>query len=251
MTIAEQLKTFAENTLFAYNTSDLISKGIVLALVLLSIYAWTIMGEKAICLVRVRGSSRKFMDQFEPADSLLELSLREQDFSGPLAEAYYAALDELMNMLGVDASQVDLYCRRRLLPRALSDHETEKIRAVIERVLTRQNLVIEERLGALGTIVTLAPFLGLLGTVWGVMLAFVGMAKQGRPDLAVLAPGICGALLTTVIGLVVAIPSVVGLNAILNTVKSTNVEMDNFIEEFVGKLRLQRIGSATATETRP
>ena len=77
------------------------------------------------------------------------------------------------------------------------------------------------------------------------MLAFVGMAQQGRPDLSILAPGICGALLTTVVGLVVAIPSVVGLNAILNAVKRTNVEMDNFVDDFVAKMRLQKTGSAT------
>ncbi len=250
MTISEQLQSFANSTLYAYNTSDLISKGIVLLLVLLSVYAWTIMGEKAVSLGRVRTACRKFMDSFVSADSLLELSLRERDFDGPLAEAYFAALDEIMNILVVDGSQVDLYCRRHLLPRGLSDHEIQKVQAVIERVLTRQNLLIEERLGTLGTIVTLAPFLGLLGTVWGVMLAFVGMAQQGRPDLAILAPGICGALLTTVVGLVVAIPSVVGLNAILNAVKRTNVEMDNFVDDFVAKLRLQKTGSATSAQDR-
>jgi biopolymer transport protein TolQ len=245
MSLTQQLQSFANSTLYAYNTSDLISKGIVLLLLLLSVYAWSIMGEKAVSLGRVRTACRTFMDPFIVADSLLELSLRERDFEGPLAEAYFAALDEIMNILAVDATQVDLYCRRRLLPRPLSDHEIQKVQAVIERVLTKQNLLIEERLGTLGTIVTLAPFLGLLGTVWGVMLAFVGMAQQGRPDLAILAPGICGALLTTVVGLVVAIPSVVGLNAILNAVKRTNIEMDNFTDDFVAKIRLQKTDSAT------
>ncbi len=248
MTITEQLRSFAQSTLYAYGTSDLISKGIVLLLILLSVYAWTIMAEKAVSLARVRSSCRRFLDQFEPADSLLELSLRERELTGPLAEAYFAALDEIMNVLGVDASQVDLYCRRRVLPRLLSDSEITKVRAVIERVLTRQNLLIEERLGALGTIVTLAPFLGLLGTVWGVMMAFVSMAQQGRPDLAVLAPGVCGALLTTVVGLVVAIPSVVGLNAILNAIKQTNADMDNFIDDFVAKMRLEKTGSVSSAQ---
>jgi len=248
MTLNEQVQSFARDTLYAYSTSDLISQGIVLLLVLMSVYAWTIMVEKAVSLVRVRRSCRRFLDQFEPAESLLELSLREREFAGPLAEAYFAALDEIMNALGVDASQVDLYCRRRVLPRLLSENEIGKVRAVIERVLTRQNMLIEERLGALSTIITLAPFLGLLGTVWGVMLAFVGMARMGRPDLSVLAPGVCGALLTTVVGLVVAIPSVVGLNTLLNAVKQTNVEMDNFIDDFVAKMRLEKTGSVSSAQ---
>jgi len=246
MTIRQQVQSFADSTLYAYSTSDMVSQGIVLLLILLSAYAWTIMAEKAVSLARVRSSCRKFLDEFEPADSVLELALRERDFGGPLAEAYYAALSEIMNVLGVTAQEVDLYCRQLLLPRLLSDSEVEKVKSVVERVLSRQNLLIEERLGALGTIVTLAPFLGLLGTVWGLMIAFVGMAQQGRADLVSLAPGVCGALLTTVVGLVVAIPSVVGLNAILNTVKRANVEMDNFIEDFVAKLRLHKTGSLAA-----
>jgi biopolymer transport protein ExbB/TolQ len=247
MTIRQQVHSFTDTALYAFSASDLVSQGIVLLLLLLSTYAWTIMAEKVISLARVRSSCRKFLDEFEPADSVLELALRERDFGGPLAEAYYAALNEIMNMLGVMPHEVDLYCRRLLLPRLLSDGEVEKVKSVIERVLARQNLQIEERLGALGTIVTLAPFLGLLGTVWGVMIAFVGMAQQGRADLATLAPGVSGALLTTVVGLVVAIPSVVGLNGILNSVKRTNVEMDNFIEDFVAKMRLQKTGNLGAS----
>lgn len=243
LSLADQLQNFGTNTWYAFNTSDLVSKTIVLVLFCLSMYAWTTMVEKAFSLASVRRSSRRFLEQFEPAESLLELSLRERDLGGPLAEAYFAALDEIMNILEVDASQVDLYCRRRLLPRLLTENEIGKVRAVIERVLTRQNQLIEDRLGMLSTIVTLAPFLGLLGTVWGVMMAFVAMAQEGRPDLAVLAPGVSGALLTTVVGLLVAIPSVAGLNGILGSVKQINVDMDNFIDDFVTKMRLEKTGA--------
>ncbi|NLF19381.1 MAG: MotA/TolQ/ExbB proton channel family protein [Lentisphaerae bacterium] len=243
MTVAQQFQAFIKNTWYAYDTSDLVSKAIVLALCVLSMYAWSTMIEKGFSLGRVRRSCRRFLEHFESAESVLELSLRESDFGGPLAEAYFVGLMEVMNILEVDASQVDLYCRRRLLPRLLTENEIVKVRAVIERSLTRQNQLIEERLGMLGTIVTLAPFLGLLGTVWGVMMAFVGMAQQGRPDLSVLAPGVSGALLTTVVGLVVAIPSVVGLNGILSWVKQTNVDMDNFVDDFVAKIRLEKTGA--------
>lgn len=245
MSITQQLQSFASSALYAYGTSDLISKGIVLLLLLLSVYAWTIIGEKAVTLGRVRRACRTFMDPFVSADSLLELSLREQDFEGPLAEAYYAALDETMTILGVDAADVDLYCRRRLLPRLLADHEIRKVQAVIERVLTRQTLLIEERLEALSTIATIAPLLGLLGTAWGFTLAFVSVAQPGRLDLAALAPGVCGALLAALVGLLVAIPAVVGRNAIRNAVQRTRLEMANFTDDFVAKMKLQKTGSAT------
>jgi biopolymer transport protein TolQ len=249
MRITQPVQSFASSIVYAYNASDLISKGIVLLLLLLSVYAWTIIAEKSVALGRVRNACRTFMDEFVVADSLLELALREREFAGPLAEAYFAALDEIMNVLGVEASQVDLYCRHRLLPRPLSDHEIQKVKAVVERVLTKQNLLIEERLDMLDTIVTLAPFLGLLGTVWGAMLAFVGMAQQGRSDLVVLAPGLCGALLATVVGLLVAIPAIVGLDAIRNAVKRTHAEMGNFVDDFVAKMRLQKAGNPTGAES--
>ena len=236
--------SFGSNILYAWQQSDVCAKGIVLLLLLLSIYAWTIMFEKGWSLCRVRWGCSRFLAEFEPADSVLTLSLRERNFNGPIAEAYFAAVDEVMDILRVPPALVDRYCRSCTLPRALSSTEVDKVRSTVERTLAAQNLIIEERLGMLGTIVTISPFLGLLGTVWGVMLAFIGMAQKGRPDISAIAPGVSGALLTTVVGLVVAIPSVMGLNLILNAVKRTNVEMDNFVEDFVAKLRLQVVAPA-------
>lgn len=249
MSTPQQLQSLANSIFYAFTASDLVSKGIVLVLLSLSVYAWTIMGEKALSLGRVRTACRKFMDSFVGGDSLLELSLRERDLEGPLAEAYFAALDEIMSILGVDAAQVDLYCRRRLLPRELSEHEIQKVQAVIERVLARQNLLIEERLGTLGTIVTLAPLLGLLGTAWGVLLAFVSVAQRGWPELAILAPGVCGALLTAVLGLVVAIPAAAGRDGIRSAMKRIHVEMGNFVDDFVAKMRLQKTGDVTSAQS--
>ncbi|MBN2448848.1 MAG: MotA/TolQ/ExbB proton channel family protein [Lentisphaeria bacterium] len=234
---------------YAWRQSDPGGKGIVLLLFLLSIYAWTIMLEKGWSLWRVRSGCKHFLSQFDPAESALKLVLRKREFGGPIAEAYFAALNEVMDILNVDAVSLDRHCEERSLPQALTDREIDKVRATLERVLAAQNLVIEERLGVLGSIVTISPFLGLLGTVWGVMLAFIGMAQKGRPDISAIAPGVSGALLTTVVGLLVAIPSVAGLNTILNGVKRTNVEMDNFVEDFSAKLRLQ-VSSATIREKR-
>ena len=239
--------SFSSNIYYAWQQSDVCAKGIVAVLFLLSIYAWTIMFDKGWALLRVRLGCSRFLAEFEPADSVLALSLRERQFSGPIAEAYYTAIDDVMDILRVPSAVVDRYLRACVLPRALTDKEVDKVRSTLERVLAAQNLLIEERLGMLGTIVTISPFLGLLGTVWGVMLAFVGMAQKGRPDIGAIAPGVSGALLTTVVGLVVAIPSVMGLNLILNAVKRTNVEMDNFVEDFIAKLRLQEVASDRST----
>ena len=226
--------------LYALKQSDGFAKFIVILLFVLSIYAWTIMCEKGVSLSRIRNGSKKFLAAFEPAVSPLELALRGEEFDGPITVIYRAGLDDVMDVLKVKPELVETYCRRRTLPRPLTPHEIDKVRSTLERTVASQILDMEDKLGFLGTIVTVSPFLGLLGTVWGVMLAFIGRAQKGRPDISAIAPGISGALLTTVVGLVVAIPAVVGNNLIANAVRQTTVEMDNFVEDFISMLKLQK-----------
>ena len=94
--------------------------------------------------------------------------------------------------------------------RCLHEVQLSGIRNVAERTMADQALLLENSMGLLATAASTAPFLGLLGTVWGVMEAFGGMAVTGTAMLSAVAPGISGALLTTVIGLLVALPSAVG-----------------------------------------
>ena len=96
---------------------------------------------------------------------------------------------------------------------------------------------IEQRLGLLSSIVSVSPFLGLLGTVWGVMLSFIGMAIEGKADINAIAPGVSGALLTTVVGLLVAIPAVIGYNFLSSQVKICAVRMDNFAEDLLSYIK--------------
>ena len=93
----------------------------------------------------------------------------------------------------------------------------------------------------LATLVSLSPFCGLFGTVWGVMMAFCGIAAAGKSDFTALAPGVAGALLTTVAGLVVAIPSLVGYNLLTGMIRQLTVQMDNFTEEFLVAIKLSQL----------
>jgi biopolymer transport protein ExbB/TolQ len=233
----------SKTIVYAWNQSDFCGQLIVVSIGLLSIYAWIIMLDKGLTMFRIRRSCTRFTKKFELATSPLELALLIDDFDGPLASAYQAGIDEIMDVLRVNPELVDTYCRRKTLPRALTQHEVDKVRSTVERTVAAQIMAMEEKLGILGTIVTLSPFLGLLGTVWGVMLAFIGMAQKGRPDINAIAPGVSGALMTTVAGLLVAIPSVAGNNIIINSVRRTTVEMDNFVETFMALLKLQEDGN--------
>ncbi|MGA0333444.1 MAG: MotA/TolQ/ExbB proton channel family protein, partial [Kiritimatiellia bacterium] len=117
----------------------------------------------------------------------------------------------------------------------LSPSQLQIIRESAERELSDQILLMEKDMPILATTTTIAPFLGLLGTVWGVMQAFDGMAVTGAPTLSTVAPGISAALLTTVVGLLVAIPTVVGYNLLSVHLRNHSVGMDNFVQELVGE----------------
>ena len=105
------------------------------------------------------------------------------------------------------------------------------VRAAMERAVGEESLKLESNLILLATAVSGAPFLGLLGTVWGVMDAFSGIAMAGQASLAAMAPGVSGALITTVVGLLVAIPAMFGYNFLTTSIRSQNIQMENFAAE--------------------
>ena len=101
-----------------------------------------------------------------------------------------------------------------------------------------------QAMGAVSALVSVSPFCGLFGTVWGVMLAFCGIAAAGKSDFSALAPGVAGALLTTVAGLVVAIPSLIGYNLLTSTIRNIATQLDNFSDEFMARIKLEQLSIA-------
>ena len=119
-----------------------------------------------------------------------------------------------------------------------------QVENALQRSVAEQIIRYEAKMVVLGSIVTGAPFLGLLGTVWGVMDAFGGMAGAGSASLQSLAPGVSGALLTTVAGLIVAIPSVFGYNCLLQQTKIAVVELENFASTAADRVELEAQAAA-------
>lgn len=197
------------------------------------------MIDKWLSVNHARRSSAKFLHQFSACKSALQMLGQVAHHSGPLVEVYRAGIAELAEILKLNPQVLDAHAKGTSLPRTLSPYEVDRIRSTLERTVSGKINELEARLGLLGTAVTVSPFLGLLGTVWGVMIAFCGIARTGRPDIGAMAPGISGALLTTVVGLLVAIPSVVGYNMVTNGVKQTITNMDTFVEDFISVLKLQ------------
>ncbi len=227
------------SVIYAFQQSDVFSRAIVAMLCLASVYVWTLMAEKALAMRKARMQNARFIDDFRKHGSFAGLGLQFGRHDGPLAVIYQSAFRELCLLLELSEEKAQAMMVSRDLPRALSEDELDRLRRLMERRIDGEIMQLEGALGNLGTAVTVSPFLGLLGTVWGVMAAFCGMAQAGRPDIRVLAPGVSGALLTTVVGLVVAIPAVVGYNFLVQGVRHRTTEMERFAEDFIEILRLE------------
>lgn len=230
---------------YAYQNSDSVGKAIVLMLLLGSVATWTTMLDKAISLHRANKASKRFLAMFKSnTRSLVTQSLVREGTgdSGPLGAIYSEGVDKLLEFYEEGSGNYGMGMGRgAVTPVKLSAAQFDAIEAVLERAVSHQIQELEKRIGFLGTLVSLSPFCGLFGTVWGVMLAFCGIAAAGKADFTALAPGVAGALLTTVAGLVVAIPSLVGYNALNATIRNMTVAMDNFTEEFMVRLKLEQL----------
>ena len=227
---------------YAFQNSDALGQIICIVLLLFSVAVWVIMLEKWISLRNARKDIISFAQNFSKRRDPLQLKdLAEHDPS-PAAKVYQAACDR------IEAFHL------QELPggprRALSDDEIEIVKNVMNQAVEEQILILEGRTLFLATAVSASPFLGLFGTVWGITLAFTNLAIQGRADIQTLAPGVSGALLTTVIALFVAIPSLVGYNMIGAMIKDLTVRLDNFVENVAARLKIEQMESIQAYERR-
>jgi biopolymer transport protein ExbB/TolQ len=121
----------------------------------------------------------------------------------------------------------------------ISIKSMEHIKRSVEGTVAREALKLESGLILLAIAVSGGPFLGLLGTVWGVMDTFGGIAIKQRADLAAMAPGVSAALVTTVAGLLVAIPSMFGYNWLVHTLRVLTVELDNFAQSMASRMETE------------
>lgn len=229
---------------YAFQYSDNVGKTIVIVLLIGSILTWTVMLDKAWELFRAHRMSKHFIDRLQGVnDSQLIASalIKEvQQYSSPVGEIYRAGVEKVLEFYE-ESGAVAMPGRRMPSPIKLSEAQLNAVDAVLERQVSGEIQTLETRIGFLATLVSLSPFLGLFGTVWGVMMAFCGIAAAGKSDFTALAPGVAGALLTTVAGLIVAIPSLVGYNYLTATIRKLTVLMDNFSEEFMVRLKLSQL----------
>ena len=242
---------FGEILWRAFSTSDVVGKGIVLILLVFSMWAWSIIASKAIAMYGTRRSCDRFLKMYDRIKSPIGMGLYLAELQGPLKNVCGAGIRQLFDVCGVAEQRRNAILQQGILPRRLSQEEIDKIRSTMNRQVNVETLELESDLGMLSICVTISPFLGLLGTVWGVMATFMEIALLGQVELGAIAPGISGALLTTVVGLIVAIPSVMANILINSRINKTCLQMDIFLEDFIASLKLEGAEEQTGGKQQP
>jgi len=234
---------------FAFEQSSTPGRVVLFCLFIASIFSWAVMITKIRMIKRAQRQSTHFLDLFRSHRKPLHLYESKLRFEGsPLFAVYRAGCRELTyHMLG--SQEVDETFRARLetSPR-ISPSQMRVITAAMERSVGETALKLEDQMILLATAVSGGPFLGLLGTVWGVMETFAGVAEAGSANLAAMAPGVSAALITTVVGLLVAIPAMFGYNFLVTSIRGQIVQMDNFAAELSSEFEHQFVDHGELAE---
>ena len=208
--------------------ADPVVKTVMGILVIASVWSWAIIIDKSLVFGRLKRKSNRFEDMFwsgKPLDDLYRKMGDRPDH--PMARVFAAAMEEWSRSKGTASKD------------ALVAGAKERIDKILNVSVNRELEKAERNLGFLATVGSAAPFVGLLGTVWGIMNAFQAIAVTKDTNLAVVAPGIAEALFATALGLLAAIPAVVGYNRYSAAVNSFGVRLHGFADEFSAILSRQ------------
>ena len=200
--------------------ASLVVKGVLLLLALFSVISWAIVIFKLLEYRNAKKKSSLFLEIFRKTKSFSDiLKFTSVYKDSPLSQIFKTGYKELSMQLssGKDVSKI----------------KPESLRRAMFNVSNLQIMRLERLNGFLATTAAVTPFIGLFGTVWGIMSSFHQIGIQMNANLATVAPGIAEALIATALGLFAAIPAVIFYNLLLNKVKVMIVDMENFINEFI------------------
>jgi len=224
---------FAQTHLqFVLSRASSEGRGIVVCLAVFSVFAWYTMIFKGLQMSRAKKLNQDFELEFRKQKGVLGIFGRRLEVSGcPFFAVYQEGCSELDARLKSEPGGPGKTC--------ITLNAMEHIKRTLEGAVARESLKLESGLILLSIAASGAPFLGLLGTVWGVMDTFAGVAVSGSADLTSMAPGVSAAMVTTVAGLLVAIPSMFGYNWLVHTLRVRTVELDNFAQDLVSKMETE------------
>jgi len=217
--ITSQAVGFASSADFSiinmFLRADIIVKSVIVILIAASIYSWAIIIEKYKLFKKINKSSEEFEDKFWKSKS---------------AESFYnnlpTRIDDPMANIFKDSMQVIMKSRSK-------SNLSERLVDVLEVNMEKQMNLIDKNYTFLATVGSTAPFIGLFGTVWGIMNSFQSIAISRNTSLAIVAPGIAEALFATALGLLAAIPAVVAFNKFSSDSRKYSQKLENFSKRFI------------------
>lgn len=203
-------------------------KLVMLTLLVFSVFSWAIIFTKRLQMNRLELENEKFLDLFWKASSLDAIYAEAKAFqASSIASVFKAGYLELQKIANTHSSKVNKDTQGVLLT------GIDNISRALRKASDNEIAKIEGRTSFLATVGSTSPFIGLFGTVWGIMVSFQGIANSGAASLSVVAPGISEALIATAIGLGAAIPAVIGYNYFVGKFKKQDLEINNFSSDFL------------------
>ncbi len=211
-----------------FTGTGLVVKIVLMILIYFSVVSWTIIFFKLLQVYRANSESERFLEFFWKTKRFDLINAQLDRFTNsPLSVMFNEGYGELKKLMEKGKHPEE--------PDGISTDlgGIDNIARALRRATTSEITRLEKYLTFLATTGATAPFIGLFGTVWGIMTAFKGIGETGSASLAVVAPGIAEALIATAIGLVAAIPAVMGYNHFQHKIKVVISEMDSFATEFL------------------
>ena len=210
---------------------------VMLLLLGVSVASWAAIFRKVFALKRVKALNEEFERDFWSGNSLNDLyasATQNAKSAGPMERIFASGMREYQKLRE----------RRISDPGTLMDGARRAMRASFQREMD----VVESSLSFLGSVASVSPYVGLFGTVWGIMNSFIGLSRVQQATLSTVAPGIAEALIATAIGLFAAIPAVMAYNRLNQRVNKLELNYDNFMEEFTAILHRQAFTSSESNK---
>ena len=217
--ISTQAVGLASNTDFSifqlFIRADIIVKSVIIILIASSVYSWAIIFDKIRMFKKINKNAEEFEEKFWKSKS---------------AETFYNNLPSATNdpMAEVFKSSMQMVMKSRS-----KSNLSERLEGVLEANIEKQMTNVDKNYTFLATVGSTAPFIGLFGTVWGIMNSFQSIAISRNTSLAIVAPGIAEALFATALGLLAAIPAVIAYNKFSNDSKKYSQKLENFSKRFI------------------
>ena len=195
-----------------------VAKGVLLLLLVFSIYSWAIIISKWLWLRDAERETKAFLARFQRGGKLSELSQADPNSRSPLIRVFLSGYDEISNQLGESGGRL---------------RSTEALSRVLQSATIAEVSQMERRLTWLATTANASPFIGLFGTVVGIIIAFRGLSTASASSIQAVAPGIAEALIATAAGIAAAVPAAIFYNNFLNRIKTLTGIIDRFSLELI------------------